>query len=45
MAAPETPTSTRTRIRRVAFWALLSLAVAALLWAAVLLFVGYVTRD
>ena len=45
MAPPEIHTSTRTRVRRVAFWALLSLAVAALLWGAVLLVVGYVTLD
>jgi hypothetical protein len=43
MGPPATPSSTRTK--RVAFWALLSLAVAALLWGAVLLFVGYVTLD
>ncbi|WP_267237663.1 hypothetical protein [Caenimonas koreensis] len=40
-----TATPSPTRIRRVAFWALLSLAVAALLWGAVLLVVGYVTLD
>ncbi len=38
-------TATSTRIKRVAVWALLSLALAALLWGAALLVVGYVTLD
>lgn len=43
MALPATVTS--KRIRRMALWALLSLAAAALVWGALLLVVGYVTLD